>query len=249
MAMFAPTTLRVTLIFATLAGLGAFGRAADVPDRRAKKPFVRTEHYETRTVVGWTVRVNKDLLGEQAELGAKALHLLEIKLDDIARTLPPKAVEELRKVPIWLGVDDGSAPCAEYHPGADWLRENGYNPEKAKGVEIGNAGRFIEWSKGQPWMIFHELAHAYHDRVLGFDDERIPSAYKAAVESKKYDDVLHANGRTERAYALTDVTEYFAEASEAFFGVNDFYPFVRAELKRHDPKLEALLGEVWGVGK
>ena len=25
--------------------------------------------------------------------------------------------------------------------------------------------------------------------------------------------------------------EYFAEASEAFFGTNDFYPFVRAELR------------------
>ena len=28
---------------------------------------------------------------------------------------------------------------------------------------------------------------------------------------------------------------YYAETSEAFFGTNDFYPYVRSELRRHDP--------------
>ncbi len=39
--------------------------------------------------------------------------------------------------------------------------------------------------------------------------------------------------------------EHFAEASEAFFGTNDFYPFVRAELRRHDPGMYALLEKLW----
>ena len=30
--------------------------------------------------------------------------------------------------------------------------------------------------------------------------------------------MLHFNGRKERAYALTDPEEYFAEGSEAYFG-------------------------------
>jgi hypothetical protein len=33
---------------------------------------------------------------------------------------------------------------------------------------------------------------------------------------------------------------------EAYFGVNDFYPFVRAELKEHDPAGFALMETVWG---
>ena len=41
--------------------------------------------------------------------------------------------------------------------------------------------------------------------------------------------------------------EYFAEASEAYFGENDFYPFVKAELKRHDPNLEAVVAELWAL--
>ena len=34
---------------------------------------------------------------------------------------------------------------------------------------------------------------------------------------------------------------------EAYFDRNDFYPFVRAELKEHDPVLHDLLEEIWGV--
>ena len=40
--------------------------------------------------------------------------------------------------------------------------------------------------------------------------------------------------------------EYFAESSEAFFGTNDFYPFVGAELKQHDPRMYEVLERAWG---
>jgi len=40
--------------------------------------------------------------------------------------------------------------------------------------------------------------------------------------------------------------EYFAELSEAYFGTNDMYPFVRAELMKHDPEAHALLKKLWG---
>ena len=36
-------------------------------------------------------------------------------------------------------------------------------------------------------------------------------------------------------------------ATEAFFGQNDFYPFVKAELREHDPEITRVLTEVWGV--
>ena len=73
------------------------------------------------------------------------------------------------------------------------------------------------------------------------------SCYDSAVASKSYASVLHWDGRKVRAYALTNDREYFAEATEAFFGTNDFYPFVRPELKAHDPKMYDLLEKVWGV--
>jgi hypothetical protein len=215
------------------------------PARKSGKRYVPTADYAKRSIEGWTVRVNKALLGKEADLGGRALQLLQNKLYGIRRVVPPAALRKLQEVPIWLGVDDGHAPCAEYHPSRDWLMKNGFNPDKAKSVEIGNASRFLEWSKDQPEMVLHELAHSYFDRVLGLKDPGVNAAYERAVKSGLYDSVLRNNGKMERAYALCNPEEYFAEATEAFFGTNDFYPFVRVELVKHDPTLYKVLVDVW----
>jgi len=209
------------------------------------KHFVSTSEYDTRSIEGWTVHVNHHLLSDRKALGDPALQLLKVKLYDVLRVVPPRAAVKLQSVPIWLGINDGHAPCSEYHPSRDWLSANGYNPDKAKCVEIGNAANFLDWSKDQPFMVLHELAHAYQDQVLGFDNPDVRAAYQHALHSGLYQSVLRSNGRLEKAYALTDEHEYFAEGSEAYFGTNDFYPFVRAELVRYDPMLAALLKTVW----
>ena len=105
-----------------------------------------------------------------------------------------------------------------------------------------------------PNFALHELAHAYHDRVLpsGFTNPEIKAAYEKAKAGGKYDRVerRHGNGRPntfERAYAMENPMEYFAETSEAFLSRNDFFPFTRDELKRHDPDMFALLEKLWGT--
>lgn len=211
----------------------------------ASKGFVPTSQYQRELVEGWTVYVNKSLRGEQGELGARALRLLELKLFEITRAVPPKALGELRKVPIWLGVNDGRGLCAEYHGGPDWLRQNGYNPDKAWSVELGNAGRFLDWTQAQPSIVLHELAHAYFDRLPAHARKPVEAAFAEARELGVYDRVLHTGGGRVPHYALTDVGEFFAEGSEAFFGTNDHYPFVRAELHEHHPAFARALSLAW----
>jgi hypothetical protein len=92
----------------------------------------------------------------------------------------------------------------------------------------------------------HELSHAYHHQVLGFDEPELVKLYQAAVSSGDYDQTMRLHGRPDRHYALTNPMEYFAEGSEAYLGTNDFYPFVRGELAEHDPKLALYLASVWG---
>ena len=46
---------------------------------------------------------------------------------------------------------------------------------------------------------------------------------------------------------MSDQKEYFAELTEAFFVRNDFFPFTREELAKHDPEAFAALQKVWGV--
>jgi hypothetical protein len=202
---------------------------------------VPTSQYETRTVAEWTVRVNKDL----GDDGVKPLALLEEKLREIARIVPKGPLAELRKVPIWLGVNDYVEKRACYHPNAGWLKDHGLNVDKAKAVEIGCAAELLKMIRDQPMMILHELAHAYHDRVLSFEHAEIRAAFAKAKEAGLYESVLRCSGKREKAYAASNHHEYFAEASEAWFGQNDFYPFVRAELREHDPALFEILKNVW----
>ena len=208
-------------------------------------PFEPTSCYEIRAMEGWKVYVNRQLLGEEKEVGEQALALLRVKLFDVTRTVPPVALAKLREIPIWLEFEDEGVTCACYHPSREWLVQHGFNPEKERSVEIGDAKRFLRWTLDQPSMVLHELAHGYHHRVLGYENAEVKQAYEAAVKSGKYEKVLHYDGKTVKAYALNNPQEYFAELSEAYFGVNDFYPFVRAELKVHDPGGYALLERVW----
>ena len=75
--------------------------------------------------------------------------------------------------------------------------------------------------------ILHELSHAYHDQVLGFDHPRIKEAYEAYKKSGRGEKVLLHDGTRTRHYALTNQMEFFAEMTESYFGSNDFFPFNR----------------------
>jgi hypothetical protein len=176
------------------------------------------------------------------------LHLLGARLVEVERSLPAAAVRRLRQVPIWIELDNSRAGrgCC-YHPSDAWLSSHGFNPEKAKAIEICVAANYIAWAGDQPAAILHELAHAWHDLVLGWDEPRIKRVFDAAAESGRYASVLHISGRQERHYALQNHKEFFAEMSEAYFWTNDFYPFVRAELQEAEPAMSKLLHEVWNI--
>lgn len=96
-----------------------------------------------------------------------------------------------------------------------------------------------------PAVILQELAHAYHDQVLGFDHPETIAVFEKAKAAGQYENVLAHNGRKVQHYGLTNHKEYFAEGTEAFLYRNDFHPFVRAELMQHDRPLYDLLVKLW----
>ena len=101
-----------------------------------------------------------------------------------------------------------------------------------------------------PMLALHELAHGYHDQVLGFDHAEVEAAYRRARDSGSYDAVERpSSGKKEKAYAMSNAKEYFAETTEAYFGVNDFFPFNREDLKKHDPRMFKLLEKLWFQGE
>lgn len=209
--------------------------------------YTPTSGYELRQVKGWNVYVEKAFIAKHKEVYDETMRLLECQLYQITRVVPAKPLAEMKKVAIWIEYDLTDT-CACYHPSKGWLIKNNYNPEKEKSVNITNAKNFLKWTIHQPWMVLHEMAHAYHDRVLGWDDPKtdIKALYKKAVEDKKYETVLHIDGRTQKAYALNNHKEYFAETAEAYFGTNDMFPFVRSELKQFDPDMYEMHKKIWG---
>jgi hypothetical protein len=224
--------------------------AAPVRADEPKPAYDPTDHYEVRRLEGWKLRVNKRLLAdEHRALREKTFRVLGDQLFQITRVVPAEALGKLRKLPIWIELNDPHHPCMCYHPDGKWLREHGMNPDKAGGVELANARNFNSWTIQQPWMVLHELAHGYHDQVLGFENAEVQACFDAAVRAKLYESVLHGRSKKVRHYALTNAKEYFAEMTEAYFGTNDFYPFVRAELRQVDPRMSELLEKVWGVQK
>ena len=162
-------------------------------------------------------------------------------------------MKALQKLPIWLDHHYEPLGSMQYHPGATWLREHNHDPRLVKHVHIPRAKALLnrgQWAK-HPYVVLHELAHAYHDQVLenGFQNKAVLDAYNEAKAKGIYEKVLLYTGRTVKHYGLNNQMEYFAESTESYLGVNDFYPFVRAELNEHDPGMFQLLKKIWGEVK
>lgn len=239
------------LLLAVLLAAGALTanegtKEAPVETTRKKIGWVETVKLEME---GWTVHADTQLVsGTHKEEGEKALKMLANHLQRIAILMPEKQLADLRKLEIRIDHSHPELQAMQYHPSEQWLTAQGYDPALAKKVHVTQASALL--SRGQmlkhPAVILHELAHAYHDQILGFEEPEILKAYETGMKAGSYEKVLLFNGETVRHYATTNHKEYFAEATEAYFYRNDFYPFVRAELQKHDPVGYAVMERVWG---
>jgi hypothetical protein len=224
-------------------------KSKDNPASPKEKPELpKPTSRSVKKIEGWTVRIDDRLLkAPDEELGTRALRFLEGKLADIKAVVPQDRVEKLQGVTIVLDLTHGNLGPMQYHPNAGWLRGNGYSPDLAKCVHLPRAADVATKRniREQPWVILHELAHAYHDQVLDFEEPRIKEAYERYKKSGRGAKTLLHNGNRVRHYALTNHKEFFAEMTESYFGVNDFFPFNRAELKEAEPDIYELMKQIW----
>lgn len=222
------------------------------PGEVQRDPGVRFDPV-LQEIEGFPVFIEPALLeGEHTAVGAKSIAMLRNHLERINVLVPEPALSELQQVGIWIEVDHPLTDVepGPYHGGQQWLIDNGYDRRMVDCVHVTRAASLLERHHmlKHPMVILHELAHAYHDQFMedAYQNKRILDAYKNAMEKGLYDEVLDYKGRTVKAYACNNQMEYFAEATEAYFYRNDFYPFLNAELKKHDPVGYALMVEVWG---
>jgi hypothetical protein len=237
---------KLTLPCLLLAGLFAAVAQNDATTPAKKVGWVETVKLDLH---GWTVHADKKLVdGEAKALGARALSMLANHLERIDILIEGKPLEDLKKMEIFIEHAHPELGNMQYHPGVDWLNERGYDPRLVKKVHIPQAAELLSRQQmlKHPAVILHELAHAYHDQILSFDEPSIIKAYDDAMKKGIYEKSLLYTGDIVKHYGATNHKEYFAECTEAYLYHNDFFPFVRAELRKHDPEAFALMEKVWG---
>ena len=231
------------------ADLGAWiSEIGILPEGTAKpgpsKIYEPTTNYTTKDLAGWKVNIHNSLLpgGEHAETGAEAIRRLRDGMCRLKTWMPARPLAKLLEVKIWLEWDSTNGPWGrtsgyQYHPGVDWLIDMDYNPEKHKCVEFGHATSLSKRSPNSVVkVLLHELAHAYHDQQLTFDDPMVFAAYKRCVEGDKY---------PERDWVKSNHKEFFAGVTTRYFGEKE----ERQAVGDRDPILKAYLEKTWGKPK
>lgn len=204
-------------------------------------------YYEELNVVGFQVFVRKD--ANEYRQTKEAIQLLSHDLLEIKHLVSPTHFAFFQKVKIWIEWEASHSLATHYISSLTWIRRKGYLKEKMNSIEILSVKNYLKFSCKQPYMLLHELAHAYHDQVIGYEDCEILETYCQAMEKQLYDSVAYIQPlkkkKKMRAYAAHDAKEYFAELTESYFGLNDYYPFGKADLQVFDPLGFALMEKFW----
>jgi len=209
--------------------------------------------YAVRNLCGFTLVVHKAVFDQPADRWRRRpLDVLELEFNDLKRVLAPKLFELLRTIPVfvhWDAAPANSGIVAVYRSAPDPSRLKDADRAKVNCIDILTLRRLGELrppgSRFQQIVTLHEMAHAVHHRLLGFDAPEVLTAFQQAVDRKLYDDVWDRTNRRGRAYARTNANEYFAEISCAYLDSCHFYPFTYSDLRSHDPTGFALAESVW----
>lgn len=193
---------------------------------------------------GWNISIDQELYNDYM-LKTKVLSAIKMQLYKISYKLNAKAVKKLKTVPILLHMS--KVYDSEY--------AIAYYDSKYRSVIFHDANKLIELGNLKNAVVLHELAHGFHDINLGFEYQPIIDAYDNAVKTGLYQNVrsVYDDELTDKAYALTNHVEYFAELTESYFASpaekfgNDYFPFNRYELKTYDRMGYNLLKQIWGL--
>ena len=215
--------------------------------------------YQPTTIDGHPVWINNEFISKKPELLKKVLATLEEDLKQLDRDMASPAREAIRSTALWLELETKasgmiSGKGAVYHPSKSWLIKHGKEPAMLNGIQICSAKNYLKWRNGKVGMtVLHELAHAYY-HVLKKGKKQVKETYKLAKRGGKYNKVGYMNSEKKsgdlfKAYAMGNEHEYFAELSEAYFGCNDYFPYNREQLKKHDPAGYQMVHKIWNLPK
>ena len=243
------TTTRYLCLLVCLLGSQASAQAPR--DRKPATQPITEDRFEIRNIEGWTVYINRAVGKQHPDQLAKTLEHLRWELYQIKLAAPAPAVSNMQENnAIWVEYNEKVG--LSYHPSRNWLIGRGYKiPKDPQSFMSLSVKTHYGDSYRHPFVVFHELAHGYDFHFIGkgrtYGNDEAQANYKRMMKEGKYEKVKIWHGRTGSHYGRTNHMEYWAESSEAYFAVNDIYPFVRAELREHDPQMARFVERYWGA--
>jgi hypothetical protein len=210
--------------------------------------------YKAVPIKGWTIQVEKQLIDEEPDLAKKAVERLAENFNEALALFPEASRDRLKKLPLFLMYGPKSKGDG---------RDNGFEYFQARAPECYNtldtrwgnsivaycAANYVWQSK--LWALklpIHEMAHAYHLGQWAENYPAIVQAYENAMKRNLYRNVRTDQKETkEKAYAIQNPMEYFAELSCMYFAGCDYSPRNRKELEAYDPEGYAMIRELWGI--
>ncbi len=243
--------MRLRLCLLLLLGVFLSGGGAGRTQKPGDKQQLAVAGYDTRVIEGFKLLINKEVLDNNStgKYERKPLDVLELELKAIVRVMNPKALETLRRLLIWVEWDErvelssgrqGIATAVYYGGHQLSMLKKGMHPLKANNISILNMKALT--AEHQPardsgrCVILHEMAHAVHHQLIGFNHPQIQAAFQQAMERKLYDKTM---------YAATSEKEFFAELTCAYLDKLHYYPKTREDLKKHDPVTYKLMASIW----
>jgi hypothetical protein len=203
------------------------------------------------------VAVEKQLQDECPEVAKKALARLKAKRAQVLTALPSKASKRLGRIRFFL-LCGPKAKHGGRNNGLDYIQNDAprHHPELDRrwrdAIVVYCAQNYLDLS--DLWAVkalVHEFAHAYQLEQWPEHQPDIQSAWEHARDSGLYRNVLDVEtGKTlERAYALVNQLEYFAELSTMYFAKCNYQPSDRQRLETYDPIGFAMIRKLWAPGK
>lgn len=176
---------------------------------------------------GWNVEIRGGAPSKRAE----AMGFIKHDLSVINKTLPKKALKALYETKIVIG-------------GLPDQKGWAVTDTKSNEIRFKNVFWFVAGRSAYPDVMWHEMAHAYHGKVLDHDLKPFNEAYEKhkkrfKVHGRKSLPLKKQNAPVEYLqYANTNGYEYFAEMSVVFFGMHRSWA-------RLDPETEAIFQAAW----
>jgi hypothetical protein len=205
--------------------------------------------YETQKMDGFTLFIHPDAKKHEDEFKKSPMEVLKLELKMLGQILNKRALAKVQTLPFWVewdeapeGTNTGGATVIAYYLSADlrMARIRGEHPLRARTITICNLKTLTRLHQPEidsgKCILLHEVAHAVHDQIIGFDNPDINLAFTQAMNRKLYQPGL---------YMTSSAREFFAELTCSYLDRLDHFPRNRGDLKKHDPATFKLLERIW----